>query len=441
MRHGKRGLLVASYGASRPEARTRCVEPLVKELEQAFCSDCTEDEPVVREAYTSAKVRAKLAGCGERILAVDEALEELWSAGVRDVCVAVSHLVDGAAYGALRQAVETHASLFDAIRLARPLLSSAEDCKRVAEILDGEVPRRADSAVVLVGHGGPHAAQLAYLALGYALRERGRNDMYVGMLDDKGSCDAVAHAVECAGSGVRRVLLAPLLISSSAHAQRDIFSTSGWRGILERAGYAVEVLDRGLGELAEIRRLAVDHMRRAPEVEVGAQRLSSPGDSAAVPSRFPLFIDLQGRRCLVVGAGTVGMRRVRALRRFGATVVVVDPNAAMSMSADADEVRHRPYAPGDEQGFGLVIAATDDRAVNHMIGERCRRLGIPVSVADAPDECTFFFPALCEGDNLVAGVVSRSADHSDHALVARAAADMRVALARAEADAACREGR
>lgn len=294
MRHTKRGLLVASYGASRPEARMRCVEPLAEELEQAFCSDCTEDEPVVREAYTSAKVRAKLAGCGEHILAVDEALEELWSAGVRDVCVAVSHLVDGAAYGALRQAVETHASLFDAIRLARPLLSSAEDCKRVAEILDGEVPRRADSAVVLVGHGGPHAAQLAYLALGYALRERGRNDMYVGMLDDKGSCDAVAHAVECAGSRVRCVLLAPLLISSSAHAQRDIFSTSGWRGILERAGYAVEVLDRGLGELAEIRRLAVDHMRRASEVEVGAQRLSSPGDSAAVPSRFPLFIDLQG---------------------------------------------------------------------------------------------------------------------------------------------------
>ena len=94
------------------------------------------------------------------------------------------------------------------------------------------------------------------------------------------------------------------------------------------------------------------------------------------------------------------------------------------------QVRRRPYEAGDEDGRALVVAATDDRSVNRAIGERCRRLGIPVSVADAPDECTFFFPALCENDELVVGITSRGAMPGDHAVVARTAAQIRGILPR-----------
>lgn len=71
------------------------------------------------------------------------------------------------------------------------------------------------------------------------------------------------------------------------------------------------------------------------------------------------------------------------------------------------------------------MAATDDRAVNRLVGEDARALGIPVSVADRREECTFLFPAVCLGEELVAGVVSAN---NDHKAVARAAAAIRETL-------------
>ena len=137
----------------------------------------------------------------------------------------------------------------------------------------------------------------------------------------------------------------------------------------------------------------------------------------------PLFVDLQGKLAVVVGGGTVAARRTGALLRFGARVRVVAPRVKERL-AGAEYVL-RPYAPGDLTGADLAVAATDDRAVNRAVGEEAKVQGIPVSVADCPEECTFFFPAVCTGENLVAGVIGRG---DDHARTARAARAIRSAL-------------
>lgn len=151
---------------------------------------------------------------------------------------------------------------------------------------------------------------------------------------------------------------------------------------------------------------------------------------AGSPPRFPLFVSLVGARCLVVGAGAVGRRRAEALASHGAVVRVVDPRAAEAWANEAApgsvELVLRPFLPGDEESCSLAVAATSDRETNRLVGERCRAAGIPVSVADAPDECTFFFPALCETEELCVGVVSRG---GDHALVARVAEAIRALIA------------
>ena len=85
-------------------------------------------------------------------------------------------------------------------------------------------------------------------------------------------------------------------------------------------------------------------------------------------------------------------------------------------------------APGDLAGAELAVSATDDRSVNHAVGEEARTLGIPVSVADAPDECTFFFPAICTGDDIVAGVAGRGDDHARTARAAKAIRTVREGL-------------
>ena len=139
--------------------------------------------------------------------------------------------------------------------------------------------------------------------------------------------------------------------------------------------------------------------------------------------RFPLFVDLTGRKAVVVGGGTVGLRRAGVLRRFGAEVVVISP----ILTQGANGVRHlaRGYEPGDLDGAFLAVAATDDRAVNEAVGREARERGVLLNRADEPGDCDFFFPAVCEGGGMVAGLTG---DGTDHRRTARTAQEIRKIL-------------
>lgn len=142
------------------------------------------------------------------------------------------------------------------------------------------------------------------------------------------------------------------------------------------------------------------------------------------PSHFPLFVDLRNKKCVVVGGGTVAARRVAVLCRFGAEVTVVAPR--WMGSAEGICWLQREYQHGDLAGATLAVAATDSRAVNRQVGEEAGTLGIPVTVADCRGECTFFFPAMCEGGGVTAGLISR--EGTDHHRAAKAAKAVRRAL-------------
>lgn len=141
-------------------------------------------------------------------------------------------------------------------------------------------------------------------------------------------------------------------------------------------------------------------------------------------SHFPLFMDLSGALCVVVGGGTIAARRAEVLVRFGARVVVISPD--WRGKAEGVHWIPRPYIPGDLEGAFLAVAATDCRDVNRQVGREAKALGIPVTVADCREECTFFFPAICTGGGVVAGVVSQNGE--DHRRTAGAARAVRKAL-------------
>lgn len=133
------------------------------------------------------------------------------------------------------------------------------------------------------------------------------------------------------------------------------------------------------------------------------------------PPRFPLFISLAGKKCVVFGAGSIAARRVGVLRRFGADVTVVAPESPAGIAVD----QVRGYEKSDLSGAFLAVAATNDRQVNHRIAADCKALHIPCSVADCAAESTFFFPAVCEGGGLIAGVVSDGTAHGKTAAAAK----------------------
>lgn len=145
--------------------------------------------------------------------------------------------------------------------------------------------------------------------------------------------------------------------------------------------------------------------------------------------RFPLFVDLAGKKAVVVGGGTVGLRRAEVLARFGAKVTVVSP----ALARDVEGISHIPrkYAPGDLEGAFLAVAATDDPAANASVGREAQRLGIFFNRSDCPADCDFFFPAVCEGGGMVAGLVGGGTDHGK---TSRTAKEIRKILENSEDD-------
>ena len=137
---------------------------------------------------------------------------------------------------------------------------------------------------------------------------------------------------------------------------------------------------------------------------------------------FPVFIPLKGQPVLLIGGGKVALRRAETLARFGAELTVVAPEILPAFTPLA-RCLLRPFRPEDvREGYRLVIAASSGREANRTAGERARALGIPVSVADAKEESTFFFPAVIEGGGVVAGLISEGGH--DHRLAARRAAEI-----------------
>jgi siroheme synthase-like protein len=105
-------------------------------------------------------------------------------------------------------------------------------------------------------------------------------------------------------------------------------------------------------------------------------------------------LDLEGRRCVVVGGGAVGLEKALGLLECGARVAIVAPELHDRLRRDDVEWVAREYEPGDLRGAFLVIAATGDRAVNERVHEDAEARGLLCNVADVPDLCNFILPAV-----------------------------------------------
>ncbi|MBK5964122.1 uroporphyrinogen-III C-methyltransferase [Thiocystis minor] len=115
---------------------------------------------------------------------------------------------------------------------------------------------------------------------------------------------------------------------------------------------------------------------------------------------LPIFLDIKGKSCLIVGGGATAARKAGNLQRAGAAITLVSPHLCESLArqAEAGAFRHlqRPFAPADITGNTLIIAATDDPEVNRQIARLAGERQIPVNVVDDPDACTFLLPSIVD---------------------------------------------
>ena len=127
-----------------------------------------------------------------------------------------------------------------------------------------------------------------------------------------------------------------------------------------------------------------------------------------MPLYYPVFLDLRGRRVVVIGGGAMGEEKVTRLIPYGAQVVVVSPDVTDEVSKLAQdgqvEWTRRLYRGGDLEGaFIAIVADTSDDAVNHAVSEEARERNVPLNVADVTDLCTWITPSVARrGEVIVA---------------------------------------
>jgi precorrin-2 dehydrogenase/sirohydrochlorin ferrochelatase len=127
------------------------------------------------------------------------------------------------------------------------------------------------------------------------------------------------------------------------------------------------------------------------------------------PPLYPVGLVLEGRPCLVVGGGTVAARKVAGLVACGAAVTVVAPVVGDELRTLGVTLAERPYEPGEAAGYRLVVAATDDPAVNARVFADAEAAGVWCNVVDDPAHCSVSLPAVARRGPVTVAVATDGA--------------------------------
>jgi siroheme synthase-like protein len=127
-------------------------------------------------------------------------------------------------------------------------------------------------------------------------------------------------------------------------------------------------------------------------------------------SFFPIYLEMTGRRCLVIGGGAVAERKIANLLEAGAEVTVISPdvseNVAHWSKNNSIQLKTKCYQSGDLDGYELAFVATDDDRVNASVYQEGKSRGVWVNAADDPAHCDFILPSVLRRGDLTVAVSS-----------------------------------
>ena len=250
----KKALVIVSFGTTYERAR-RSIDAVERALAQA-----AEGYDVFR-AYTSSIVRKVLKSRGEIVPSLEEVLEKLANESYDTVLVQPTHLLYGNEYDEkIRAPYRQYESRFQHIALGRPLVAENDDLLKLAEILAALKPGDAD-ALLLMGHGTTHFANMVYPAMQTALRLQGHPNVVVATVE---GWPTLENAIdELRALGAKRVELRPMMLVAGDHAQNDMAGddADSWKNRLTAAEFDVHCTVEGLGTLENVQKLYVEHLK------------------------------------------------------------------------------------------------------------------------------------------------------------------------------------
>ena len=250
-KNDKASVLIVHFGTTFDGTRKNTIDAVNDEAKKEF------PDMEVREAYTSRIIMRRLK---ERGIVKDnpaEALDKLAKEGYTHIIVQPTNVINGVESKTLEQQLEMYKDKFKEIRTGSALLSTPEDYKAVAEIINKEVGELADDeAVVLVGHGTHDSGNAAYPAMDYTAKSMGYK-FYVGTIEGFPEFDDVVKGLK--KDNIKKVILMPFMFVAGDHANNDI--AVDWKEALEKEGFIVEVKLTSLGMMEDIRKMFIDHAK------------------------------------------------------------------------------------------------------------------------------------------------------------------------------------
>ena len=279
---GDNELLVVSFGTSFNDSRTADIGGIEKALQTAY------PDWSVRRAFTAQIIINHVqARDDEKIDNMDQALQRAVDNGVKNLVVQPTHLMHGAEYDELTEAVESYKDKFESVSIAEPLLGEVgdsddavnDDKKAVAEAITAEAVKTAGydslevaeadgTAFVFMGHGTSHTAKISYSQMQSQMNDLGYDNVFIGTVEGKPedtACEAVIEKIKEAG--YKKVVLRPLMVVAGDHANNDMAGDDedSWKSQFEASG-AFDKIDTqiaGLGEISAIQDLYVAHTKAA----------------------------------------------------------------------------------------------------------------------------------------------------------------------------------
>lgn len=297
---GENELLVVSFGTSFNDSRTEDIGGIEKALQKAY------PDWSVRRAFTAQIIINHVqARDGEKIDNMDQALQRAVDNGVKNLIVQPTHLMHGAEYDELSEAVASYSDKFESVSIAEPLLGevgSADDSvnsdkEAVAKAVTAEAVKTAGyesldaakedgTAFVFMGHGTSHTAKISYSQMQNQMNALGYDNVFIGTVEgepEDTACEAVIEKIQKAG--YKKVILRPLMVVAGDHANNDMAGDDddSWKSQFEASGVfdSIETQIAGLGQIPVIQDLYVSHTHAAME-ELGTSATSSSDTTDAV---------------------------------------------------------------------------------------------------------------------------------------------------------------
>ncbi|MBI4963282.1 MAG: sirohydrochlorin cobaltochelatase [Desulfomonile tiedjei] len=259
----KKAILVVAFGTSVPQAQV-AYEQVDKRIKEIF--PATE----ICWAYTSKAIRHKLAKQGTVLESPETAMAKLMDDDFTHVAVLPLHAIPGLefheTYANLR-AFQTMLGGIKELQVARPLLASQEDCRKVAQALIKRVPesRKPDDAVIFMGHGTPnHPSYAGYYAMNAACQALDRN-VHIACVAGEPCLEDVILKIKA--QGVKRAYLMPMMAVAGEHAHKDMAGDQkdSWKSVLASEGIQCEAVLKGIAEYPEVVQVWLDHLKGAYE--------------------------------------------------------------------------------------------------------------------------------------------------------------------------------